>query len=65
MPTIKKTALLIDVELVDQVRGLLGTKSTTDTIHEAMREVIQVRGRARHFERLSRRELARGGDAPR
>ena len=65
MPTIKKTALLLDQDLVAQARALLGTKSTTDTIHEAMREVIRVQGRARHFERLSRRELARGGDAPR
>lgn len=65
MPTIKKTALLLDTELVDQVRQLLGTRSTTDTLHAALREVIEVRGRARHFERLSRRELARGGDAPR
>jgi hypothetical protein len=65
VPTIKKTALLLDVELVDQVRALLGTKSTTDTIHEALREVIRVQGRARHFERLQRRELVRGTDAPR
>jgi hypothetical protein len=65
MSTIKKTALLLDVELVEQVRTLLGTRSTTETIHEAMREVIQVRGRARHFERLSRRELLHDGDAPR
>jgi Arc/MetJ family transcription regulator len=63
--SIKKTALLLDGELIDQVRQLLGTRSTTDTIHAALREVIQVQGRARHFERLSRRELARGGDAPR
>ena len=65
MPTIKKTALLLDVELVAQARELLGTKSTTDTINEAMREVIRVQGRARHFERLSKRELARGANAPR
>jgi Arc/MetJ family transcription regulator len=63
--TIKKTALLLDQELVAQVRTLLDTKSTTDTIHEALREVIRVQGRARHFERLQRRELIRGGDAPR
>lgn len=65
VPTIKKTALLIDAELVEQARALLGTKSTTDTIHEALQEVIRVQGRARHFERLRRRELAGGGDAPR
>ena len=52
----RKTALLIDDELVAQVRELLGTGSTTETIHEAMREVIRVQGRARLVERLRRRE---------
>ena len=65
MATIKKTALLLDVDLVEQGRRLLGTKSTTDTIHEALREVIRVQGRARHFERLQRRRVATDGDAPR
>ena len=54
---IHKTALLIDDDLVAQVRVLLGTTTTTDTIAEAMREVIRVQGRARHFERMRRREL--------
>lgn len=58
---IRKTALLIDEELVAQVRTLLGTTTTTDTITEAMREVIRVQGRARHFERMRRRELERDG----
>ncbi len=53
---IKKTALLIDDELVRQVKELLGTATTTETITEAMREVIRVRGRARGLERLRRRE---------
>ncbi len=52
---IKKTALMVDQELVRQVQELLETKSTTDTIAEALREVIRVRGRARHFERLRQR----------
>jgi Arc/MetJ family transcription regulator len=64
MPT-KKTTLLLDAGLVGQARLLLGTTTTTDTIHEALREVIRVQGRARHFERLRRRELADGPDAPR
>jgi Arc/MetJ family transcription regulator len=54
---IKKTALLIDHDLVAQVRDLLGTTTISETIAEAMREVIRVQGRARHFERLRRREL--------
>jgi Arc/MetJ family transcription regulator len=62
---VKKTTFLLDYELMEQARQLLGTKTITDTIHETMREVIRVQGRARHFERLSQRELARGGDAPR
>ena len=53
----KKTALLVDHDLVAQVRDLLGTTTTSETIAEAMREVIRVQGRARHFERLRRREL--------
>jgi Arc/MetJ family transcription regulator len=56
---------MIDDDLVDQVRGMLGTRSTTDTIHEALREVIRVQGRARHFERLRRREVGGAADAPR
>ncbi len=52
---IKKTALLLDQELVAQVKELLDTATTTETISEALREVIRVRGRARHFERLRQR----------
>jgi Arc/MetJ family transcription regulator len=52
---IKKTALLLDQELVKQVQQLLETKTTTETIAEALREVIRMRGRARHFERLRQR----------
>jgi len=53
---IKKTALLLDDELVAQVKELLGTTTTTETLTEAMREIIRVRGRARGLERLRRRE---------
>jgi Arc/MetJ family transcription regulator len=53
---IRKTALLLDDELVAQVKALLGTTTTTETIAEAMREVIRVEGRSRHFERMRRRE---------
>ena len=64
--SIKKTALLLDQELVAQVRELLQTRTTTETVTEAMREVIRVQGRARHFERMRRREMDRdAGDAPR
>lgn len=53
---IKKTALLLDQELVQQVQAILGTATTTQTLDEALREVIRVRGRARGLERLRRRE---------
>jgi Arc/MetJ family transcription regulator len=53
---IKKTALMIDQELVKQVQEILGTDTTTETIAESLREVIRVRGRARGLERLRRRE---------
>lgn len=62
---VKKTALLLDDELVEQVRALLGTSTTTETIGEALREVVRVRGRARHLERLHRRDgldLGEAGD---
>lgn len=63
---VKKTALLLDQELVDQVRELLGTTTTSETIAEAMREVLRVQGRARHLERMRRREIAgRAPHAPR
>ena len=42
-----------------QVKALLGTTTTSETIAEAMREVIRVQGRARHFERMRRREQDR------
>ncbi|MGK2949359.1 MAG: type II toxin-antitoxin system VapB family antitoxin [Acidimicrobiales bacterium] len=53
---VKKTALLIDTELVEQVKQILGATTTTETIHESLREVIRMRGRARGLERLRRRE---------
>ena len=53
---IKKTALMIDQELVKQVQEILGTSTTTETISESLREVIRVRGRARGLERQRRRE---------
>jgi len=52
----KKTALIIDTDLVDQVRQLLGTKTTTETINEALREIIRMHGRAAGLERLRRRQ---------
>jgi hypothetical protein len=62
---VKKTTFFVDPDLVEQVRQILGTKNMTDTINTALLEVIRVAGRARHFERLRQREIARETDAPR
>jgi Arc/MetJ family transcription regulator len=53
---VKKTALLLDEQLIAQAKEIMGTKTTTETIHEALLEVIRMQARARHFERLRRRE---------
>lgn len=47
-----KTALRLDEELLAKARVVLGTKSTTDTIHQALAEVVANQGRARLFQRL-------------
>ena len=48
---VKKTALFVDHELVDQVKALLGTTTTSETIAEAMREVLRVQGRGNQCKR--------------
>jgi Arc/MetJ family transcription regulator len=62
---VKKTALLLDQDLIARCQQVLGTKTTTETINQALLEVIRVQGRARHFERLRRREVGGAADAPR
>lgn len=52
LASMHKTALRLDEELLAQARDLLGTKTTTDTIHAALTEVVARRGRERLFERL-------------
>lgn len=46
---VRRTSLNLDLELVEQARAELGTKTTTETIHAALRQVI--RGHA--LERLA------------
>ena len=43
----KHTTLNLDTDLVDEARSILGTSGTTETIHEALREVIGRRKRMR------------------
>lgn len=47
-----KTALRLDEELLAQARDLLGTRTTTETVHAALAEVVARRARERLFERL-------------
>lgn len=47
-----KTALRLDEDLLAQARQVLGTTTTTETIHAALAEVVARRGRERLFERL-------------
>jgi Bacterial antitoxin of type II TA system, VapB len=37
---VKKTALLVDETVLDEARAILGTRSATETIDMALREVI-------------------------
>jgi len=38
---IKRTSLNLDMSLVDEARGVLGTKETTETVHRALAEVVR------------------------
>ena len=50
---VRRTNINLDMDLVDQAAEALGTRRTTDTVHEALREVI---ARARRT-RLARRDF--------
>jgi Arc/MetJ family transcription regulator len=52
--TIKRTNINLDIELVDAAAAVLGTARTTDTVHAALREVVDRAAR----ERLARRDFA-------
>jgi Arc/MetJ family transcription regulator len=51
---IRRTNINLDMDLVQQAAHELGTKRTTDTVHEALREVIARARRAR----LAQRDFA-------
>ena len=38
---IKRTSLNLDMSLVDEARGVLGTNGTTETVHKALAEVVR------------------------
>jgi hypothetical protein len=48
----RKTSFEVDFDKVDAARGILGTKSLTDTIDAALEEVIRLRERRRLVELL-------------
>jgi len=48
---VKRTNINLDMNLVEQAAHELGTKRTTDTVHQALREVIARARRARLAER--------------
>ena len=50
---VRRTNINLDMELVDQAAAELGTRRTTDTVHEALRDVVT---RARR-ERLAQRDF--------
>jgi Arc/MetJ family transcription regulator len=59
---VHKTALRLDEHLLAEAREVLGTKTTTDTVHAALAEVVARRRRQRLFERLRTQEGIDLGD---
>jgi Arc/MetJ family transcription regulator len=52
-PRIRRTNINLDAELVDAAAAVLGTERTTDTVHAALRAVIDRAAR----ERLAQRDF--------
>jgi Arc/MetJ family transcription regulator len=48
---VKRTNINLDMDLVEQAAHQLGTRRTTDTVHEALRDVVARARRARLAER--------------
>ena len=49
----RKTSVIIDDRLLEQVRSLLGTASIRDTIDRALREILRVEARRQEIAALS------------
>ncbi len=41
MANVRRTSLNLNLELVEQAKAELGTRTTTDTIHAALRQVVR------------------------
>jgi Arc/MetJ family transcription regulator len=54
LPVVKRTNINLDMDLVEQSAHYLGTRQTTETVHEALRDVV---ARARRG-RLAQRDFA-------
>ena len=39
--TVRRTTINLDAELVADARAVLKTRNTTDTVHDALREVVR------------------------
>ena len=57
MSVVKRTNINLDMDLVEKAAHELGTRRTTDTVHEALRDVVararRVRLAQRNFEDLT------------
>ena len=49
----RKTSIEIDQDLLDQVRGVLGTATLRETVEEAFLEVLRERARRQEVEALA------------
>jgi Arc/MetJ family transcription regulator len=62
MANVKRTSMFLDRDLVHEVEETLGTKGPTETVHAAMRAVVEQERRQaaqkRFIERLTQGELA-------
>jgi Arc/MetJ family transcription regulator len=75
MPMVKRTSLNLQTDLVAEARAVLGTRTTTDTVHRALAEVVRRRKleeladwdfdhlEEEWLERLRRPRTDSGGDA--
>ena len=55
MANVKRTSMFLDRDLVRAAEATLGTKGPTETVHAAMREVVQVEKRRAAQRRLVER----------
>lgn len=52
----RKTSLDIDEELLERVRGILGTRTLKETVEEAFREIVRDQARREEVQALASME---------